>query len=43
MATFRAGETFMDVDPENEAAFEAAGWGRVDDPKPKKSDKDDEK
>lgn len=41
MATYISGVgQEADVAPENEAAFEAAGWRREED-KPKKSEKDD--
>lgn len=44
MSTFISGDQSIEVDPSNEAQFEAAGWARVEDEKPsKKSDKDDDK
>lgn len=42
MATYISGVgQSTEVAPENEAAFEAAGWRREEDPKPVKSEKDD--
>jgi hypothetical protein len=34
-----SGDQIADVDPENEAAFEAAGWIRVEGGKPSKPEK----
>lgn len=40
MTTFVSGDMTAEVEPENEAAFEAAGWSRVETPaKPEKSSK----
>lgn len=38
MVKFISGVSEVDVDEENEAAFEAAGWSRVDE-KPAKAEK----
>lgn len=47
MATFSYGTSDpVEVDPENEAQYEAAGWSRIDEPVElvsKKSDKGDDK
>lgn len=40
MTTFTSGAQTVEVEPENETAFETAGWSRVEDEKPqKKADK----
>lgn len=40
MSTFISGGNIAEVDPENEAQFEAAGWSRVPEPsKPEKAPK----
>lgn len=41
MATYRSGENSVEVDEANEAAFETAGWSRVDEPAPEKPPKVD--
>lgn len=41
MATYRSGDTAIEVDEDNEAAFETAGWSRVDEPTPEKPPKVD--
>lgn len=35
MSTFVFGDQSVEVDPQNEAAFESAGWARVEEPKKK--------
>ena len=39
MATFQFGDSTIEVGPENEKQFDAAGWSRVEDAKPSKADK----
>jgi hypothetical protein len=38
MTKYVSGDAEIDVAPQNEAAFEAAGWSRVEDPKAEKLD-----
>lgn len=38
MTQYQYAEQTVDVAPENEAAYEAAGWGRIDDAKPSPKD-----
>lgn len=38
MATYVSGNESAEVDETNEAAFETAGWSRVDTAKPSKKD-----
>lgn len=35
MSTFVFGDQSVEVDPQNEAQFEAAGWARVEEPQKK--------